>query len=358
MGISRNIGKDRMIVRRILSGGRVWVWVCALVVGVDVAGAGEGEGGGLGGGEREDWRGAVDVIGDAPIEFIVHLGAAPGGGATLDIPAQGIRGEALSDHERTGESVRFTLRFAGKPESAWAKFEMALSKDGKSATGTMTQWGQRFPAVMRLIPPGGDEGAAGEEEKPYSTREVSFTNAGDGVRLAGTLTIPGAKPRGRVAGDRRYPVALIVSDEADAEAARALAAALAGAGIASLRLDERGVGGSTGEKAKASAKELETDVRGALGLLRVQPDVDGERMALIGMGRGAAAVGRVGEEVKGVVGTALIGMGGVGLEKTTAEKSGTKARLILREAGLGDEGIESIRKWLTERFGVSEKRAE
>lgn len=334
------------------------MWVCALVVGAEVAVGG----GGGGGGNREDWRGAVDVIGDAPIEFVVHVGAGPGEGWTLDIPGQGLREEPLSDYERAGEVMRFTVRFAGKPEKAWAKFEMRVSEDGKSAAGTMGQWGQSFPAVMRLIPggPGAVGEVGGEEvERAFWTRGVSFTNAGDGVRIAGRLTIPGEKPRGRVVGDRRQPAALIVGD--DAGLMEALAEELARAGLASLRLDERGVGGSTGEKGKASEEDRAADVRGALGLLRVQPDVDDERMAVVGIGRGAASAAVVGEEGKGVAGVALIGTRGAPLDETMVAKGGRKARLIVRagaegEAGLAAEAPARVAEWLADRFGVSEKR--
>jgi dipeptidyl aminopeptidase/acylaminoacyl peptidase len=63
---------------------------------------------------------------------------------------------------------------------------------------------------------------------------------------------------------------------------RDIADALAGCGVATLRLDDRGVGGSTGVANDATAEDTAADARAALRFLRARSDVDPRRMGLLG----------------------------------------------------------------------------
>jgi dipeptidyl aminopeptidase/acylaminoacyl peptidase len=68
---------------------------------------------------------------------------------------------------------------------------------------------------------------------------------------------------------------------------RQIAEKLAACGIATLRLDDRGVGGSQGDAAAAALEDTAADVRAGLAFLRARPEVDGARLALIGHSYGA-----------------------------------------------------------------------
>lgn len=61
-----------------------------------------------------------------------------------------------------------------------------------------------------------------------------------------------------------------------------IAEALAGCGIATLRLDDRGVGGSAGDAAAARLEDTAADAEAALRFLRTRHDIDPRRLALIG----------------------------------------------------------------------------
>ena len=113
------------------------------------------------------------------------------------------------------------------------------------------------------------------------------------IVLAGTLTRPA--PPGRTPP----PVVLLVggSGPQDRDGARAelpgyrpfrdLALALGAAGIAVLRLDDRGTGASSGRFAGATTIDFASDVAAALRWLRGRKDVDGRRVALLGHSEGA-----------------------------------------------------------------------
>lgn len=120
---------------------------------------------------------------------------------------------------------------------------------------------------------------------PYSEEEVAFAS-GD-VRLAGTLTLP--------SGPGRHPaVALLTGSGAqdrDEEIFgfrpfRILADHLARNGIAVLRFDDRGVGGSSGSLAETTTETLAADALAAAGLLRGHARVDPKAVGLLGHSEG------------------------------------------------------------------------
>jgi len=63
---------------------------------------------------------------------------------------------------------------------------------------------------------------------------------------------------------------------------RQIAEKLAACGIATLRLDDRGVGGSAGNAAAATAEDTAADTAAALRFLRARSDIDPRRVGLVG----------------------------------------------------------------------------
>jgi uncharacterized protein len=113
--------------------------------------------------------------------------------------------------------------------------------------------------------------------------------ATDGIVLAGTFS-PGAP------GGRRPAVLLLgpagPNDRdmtfATHKAFRVWATHLTGAGFAVLRLDDRGVGDSGGAWQDTGYQQLAADALSAVRWLAAQPEVDADRIALVGLSEGAA----------------------------------------------------------------------
>ncbi|MCF6508072.1 alpha/beta hydrolase [Blastococcus sp. MG754426] len=138
-------------------------------------------------------------------------------------------------------------------------------------------------------------------------RDVPVQVPGAAGPLAGTLTLPdapepapavllasGSGPIDRDSNHRR----------ARFDVARQLAVALAGAGIASLRYDKRGVGESPGDWRTAGLHDNVDDLGAALDALRARPEVDAGRVLLAGHSEGAilaAALAARGAPVSGLV---------------------------------------------------------
>ncbi len=123
---------------------------------------------------------------------------------------------------------------------------------------------------------------------PYRVVDVKIDNAPAHLILAGTLSLPRA--------DGRHGAVLLIgdSDGRDRDGTHAghkpflvLADHLTRAGIAVLRLDPRGVGGSGTSSPSPGAADLEGDARAALALLRARPEIDPRRVGLLGHGFGS-----------------------------------------------------------------------
>lgn len=130
---------------------------------------------------------------------------------------------------------------------------------------------------------------------PYAVHEVEL-DAGTHV-LAGTLTHP--------EGDGPFAGVVLVSGSGaqDRDGAnpslpgytpsRWLADHLTRAGLAVLRMDERGVGGSSGDLESATTADLADDVATGLRWLADLPEVDAGRVGLLGHSEGGVIVGRI-----------------------------------------------------------------
>jgi len=139
------------------------------------------------------------------------------------------------------------------------------------------------PARVSYAPPAG---------APYTAEEITVHTPA-GLTLAGTLTVPAHK-----AGTRLPAVVMITGSGAqDRDEAlpglsaeyrpfRDIADTLSRRGIAVLRLDDRGVGGSSAGPASATTADFADDVRAALAWLRARPDVDPARLGLVGHSEG------------------------------------------------------------------------
>lgn len=146
---------------------------------------------------------------------------------------------------------------------------------------------------------------------PFREEEVVIPGR-EGRRLAGTLTLPAR-------GQAPFPVALTLTGsgahfrdgnrtpEHPYRPFRHIAAALAGRGVATLRLDDRGVGGSTGDANAATGDDVADDARVAVAWLRARAGIDPARVALIGYSFGGEVAPLVAAEDPQVAAVALMG---------------------------------------------------
>ena len=132
----------------------------------------------------------------------------------------------------------------------------------------------------------------------FTAEEVTVTT--QGFTLAGTLLVP--KASGSSGSVRMFPAVVMITgsgqqtrDESigipgleNFRPFRQIAEKLASNGIAVLRVDDRGTGGSTGRDTLLNATTLDfaDDTRAQVAFLRARKDIDPNRIALVGHSEG------------------------------------------------------------------------
>lgn len=284
------------------------------------------------------FRGTIELPG-AALEFFVVLD--PSGESLISIPAQGLRDGVLSEVESTPLRAAFLLAGAG------ARVEANLAPGGASSKCTFSQRGLEFTCALEPM----DEDAYVLAQTmrrpqtpaapfPYAVEEVAFENRAGGVHLEGTLTIP--------PGEGPHPAALLISGSGPQDRDETimghkpfwvLADHLSRQGIAVLRVDDRGVGGSTGSVSESTGADFAQDAAAALAMLRKHPRIDADRVGVIGHSEG----GVVGPRVASVDAKVafVVMMAGTGVPGDQVVRK--QAVELVRASGASEAQVETVR---------------
>lgn len=196
--------------------------------------------------------------------------------------------------------------------------------------------GGRWPFELTLGEPVPERRRPQDPESPVPYETLDVEVPGEGVQLGCTFT----RPRGA----ERVPALVFVSgsgpDNRDARYSGhrpflVLADQLVRRGIASLRCDERGVRGSSGDHASAGFVELASDVQAGVGWLRARPDV--ATVGVLGHSDGASLVLLVDADLA----VMLAGSPGATLE-TLVDQYRTLRRRQGASAGQAEEGARAL----------------
>ncbi len=237
----------------------------------------------------EHYRGSVDLPGMA-VDLALSIGRTPGGRlvGVLDIPIQGALEVTLTEIEVDGRKVSIVLPGPKTPAGP-AMLRGERSDDGARMEGQVEQAGAAFPfALARVERRAFARPQTPRPPFPYVTFEVACENeAAAGVKLAGTLTVPG--------GTGPFPAALLITGSGLQDRDETilghrpfavLADHLTRAGIAVLRIDDRGIGRSTGSVAGATTEDFAGDALAGVRFLKSRAEVDPRRIGLVGHSEG------------------------------------------------------------------------
>jgi pimeloyl-ACP methyl ester carboxylesterase len=234
------------------------------------------------------WEGTIDVNGNPSLPFSVTF-AGTGGQLTGTIDVKRHRASPLDPVTLSGSRIHFELP-SGKP--AVAIFDGTIANDTISgsfaqgrALGTFTLKRAAASAVPEAAVP---EAAVPEAASAsYRSEEVSFEHGP--VKLAGTLTMPNGKGpfaavvlvSGSGAQNRDeeifgFRIFAIIADRLTRD------------GIAVLRYDDRGVGGSSGDPAATTIETSAGDILEGVALLAKRPEIDPARIGILGHSQGAS----------------------------------------------------------------------
>jgi hypothetical protein len=194
-------------------------------------------------------------------------------GANLPIDAIDLNGNKL-----TFSAAKFGVSYEG-----------TLSEAGNEIAGTLKQGPNAAPLNFKRIAEVPKFNRPQEPKKPYpyTEEEVSYRNHKDNVKIAGTLTVP--------RGGGPYPVVLLITGSgpqdrnetiAGHQPFLVLADYLTRNGIAVLRVDDRGVGGTDIGSLSATSENLAEDVLAGVNFLKQRKEIDPKRIGLIGHSEG------------------------------------------------------------------------
>jgi pimeloyl-ACP methyl ester carboxylesterase len=281
------------------------------------------------------WEGTLKASAGIELRIVLHVVDAGERGlrATFDSPDQGTKGMKVDTVTVKPESLSFTMKALG------AEFAGKRSGDGNEAVGQWTQGGASLPLTLRKVDRPSERRRPQTPKPPFPYREepVTYENKGAGVTLAGTLTIP--------RGDGPFPAVILISgsgaqdrDETifEHKPFLVLADALTRRGIAVLRVDDRGVGGSSGNRAGATSEDYASDVRAGLAYLKSRTEVDGKAIGLVGHSEGGIIAPLVAAESADVAFIVLLAGTGLPGDEVLVSQLG----LILKAMGVTGEKLD------------------
>ena len=229
------------------------------------------------------WLGKISANGiDLRLIFNLKLNDKDSLIATADSPDQGAKNIPL------GSVILDEKKLTIKAPTLMGEYKGTITGDS-TIDGTWTQRGTSFTVNLKKLKTAFSINRPQEPKPPfpYTSENVTFTNDKFNIKLAGTLTVPsgtgpfktvimitgsGAQNRNEeLMGHKPF---LIIADY------------LSRNGIAVLRYDDRGVGGSQGNYAEATSEDLATDAEAAFNYLKNNPKINQKEIGFIGHSEG------------------------------------------------------------------------
>ena len=275
------------------------------------------------------WSGSLEVQG-IKLPLVFHLG---GDTPTVDSPDQGARDIPIQVDRSAMGAITIKIPSIGASyEGLWMV---------KQIVGTFKQMGASLPLTLIPGEPKLNRPQTPVGPFPYSQEEVSFSN-GDAV-LKGTLVLPEGC-------SGQTPVLIMVTgsglqnrDEEifEHKPFAVIADALARAGIATLRYDDRGFGESTGDALNCTTEDLKNDALSGIRLLRERF----EHVGVIGHSEGGSIALMLAAEGQADFIVSLAGAVVSGAETLLWQN-----RLIFSSAGLPADIVDAYCNLLSEAF--------
>ena len=235
------------------------------------------------------------------------------------------------------------------------RFEVLTDATGRMLAATLPEFGvvieRREGFTLSQYPLWSPNAAP--LDKAYEAREMAV-NCPQGHRLAGTLTLPH--------GPGPFPAAVLITGLGPSNRnggqppwmpLRDLADALTRRGIAVLRVDDRGVGSSTGDHASSTTFDEVTDVHTEVGWLRKQPGIDAKGIALVGYSEGGLIAPMVAAEDPAVA--AIVTLEGPGVPGDEVARYQIEAAVVRDTTIAPADRDAEIRKQLADTLTAREK---
>ncbi len=227
------------------------------------------------------WQGKINP--GVELRVIFHITEDGRGGlvATTDSPDQAAYGIKCDTIIINGEKISIKIRKMG------GSFEGRMLNDSTIGGKIIQQIEIPITLKKGVIPIERMRPQTPQPPFPYKSEDIEYTNADGSIRYGATITIP--------AGPGPFPAAILITgsgaqtrdeDIMGHKLFAVLADHLTRKGFILLRVDDRGVGRTTGKFSEATSEDFANDVSTGIDFLLSRPEVNKLKLGMIGHSEG------------------------------------------------------------------------
>ncbi len=291
-----------------------------------------------------NWSGVIKIAEtEISLYFLIKEGLQ--GGLSVSLTSQGQTIDA-DDVSFNGQELIFKFGKIGAEYNG--KFEALTS----TIMGTWNQGNHDFElnlikTQLPLEKPHRPQNP--QKPYPYIEKEVVYRNEQANIKLGGTLTLPRMKPP--------YPAVILITGSGAEDRDETilghkpflvLADYLTRRGISVLRVDDRGVGASTGIFSQSTNADFASDVKAGIEFLKTQNEINSQKIGLIGHSEGGFIAPLVARNNSDVAFIVLMAGPGLPLEQILY----MQAELISRAMNAKEELISKQRSIQEAMFSI------
>ncbi len=282
-----------------------------------------------------NWQGTLN-LGAVKLRLAVHIKKDASGKltSTIDSIDQGANGIPVAATMFSANVLHLDI------PAIHGTFDGKLNQSGSQIKGTFTQ-GAGLPLTFERVEKVAELNRPQTPKPPFPYRAIDVEYANGAIQLAGTLTVPqGAGP---------FPAALLITGSGPQDRDESLmghkpfwiiADHLSRHGVAVLRVDDRGVGKSSGKSSDETIQEMASDVLSGIAFLKTRGEVDPRRIGVIGHSEGGIVGPMAASESPDIAFVVMLAGPGVTGEQVLY----LQADLVARSMGAGDAAIAANRK--------------
>lgn len=277
------------------------------------------------------WEGKLNVGVVLRLVFVFNDSAGIIRGTSYS-PDQGNQPIPCSDISLKGDSINFSI------PSLNVTFAGIFSNDS-IISGKLTQ-GKTFDLILLKVLKPSELHRPQTPHPPYSYRieEVEYDNADKSLHYGATLSIP--------PGKGPFPALLLITGSGPQNRDEeifghkpfaVIADHLTKDGFAVLRVDDRGVGKSTGQFSTSTSADFAADVQNSLNYLKSRKEIDIKRMGMLGHSEGGMIAPLVASQRNDINFIVLLAAPGEKILKLMQEQN----IAVLKSSGISKEAAES-----------------
>jgi pimeloyl-ACP methyl ester carboxylesterase len=251
------------------------------------------------------WQGSINFQGNQ-IPIVIHImkDSSDKLKASFDSPNQHAFNLPCSEVMIKNDSVIIMMAVIN------GKYTGQLNKDDNQISGNWFQGAGSLPLTMNKT---SETATVKEQKRPqtpkppfsYHSMDVEYQNADKSIKYGATLTYPEIDSTRHYAKMPVFPAVILITGSGQQDrdetifghkSFAVIADYLTKNGFAVLRVDDRGMGGTTGVFSESTTADFVKDVEASLDFLEKQPPINKEKIGLIGHSEGGMIAPMVANE--------------------------------------------------------------